>query len=424
MLLGWKEDGSPVRLDPTVLLRHVVVLGASGSGKTVTCKAIVEEAVRRGISVIAIDPQGDIASMAKLGDTDETLLQGVPREVIEEYRRRVDVKIWTPASSYGIPLSVSPIVSIPEDTRTEDKIRAFGAMASALGSLAGDTTAESVAGFGMILEFAHERGIWIENLSDFADWLGEPHEDLAVTLDSIMPKKDRLRCERKLRARMLGANRLLFTLGKPIDVATLLGHEPGGPVSQGKARVSVVYLNSLPTQEEKEFFVAALANAVYGYMLRNPSPDKPQGIFYLDEAAPFMPPVRKPASKESLMLLMRQARKYGICMNVATQSPGDLDYKALGQVGTWLIGRLSTEQDRAKVDAVLRDPENVGSVDADAIMRAIAKLPKRHFALVSPDAFPEPVQFKSRYLITEHVALNEAKIESLVTAKERQDFGE
>ena len=45
--------------------KHMVCLGSSGSGKTISCKVICEEMIRKGIPVIAIDPQGDIASLVR-----------------------------------------------------------------------------------------------------------------------------------------------------------------------------------------------------------------------------------------------------------------------------------------------------------------------------------------------------------------------
>nr|MDO8045064.1 DUF853 family protein [Candidatus Baldrarchaeota archaeon] len=46
------------------LMTHAFVCGASGSGKTVTCKAILEEAVLNDIPIVAIDPKGDIGGVA------------------------------------------------------------------------------------------------------------------------------------------------------------------------------------------------------------------------------------------------------------------------------------------------------------------------------------------------------------------------
>src|SRR4051794_32932740 len=82
--------GGPVELPVRALLRHAIALGSSGSGKTVFCKVVVEEAVRRGIPVIAIDPQGDLASLAlgPTADADPT--------IAAELRKRADVVVFTP----------------------------------------------------------------------------------------------------------------------------------------------------------------------------------------------------------------------------------------------------------------------------------------------------------------------------------------
>ena len=36
-------------------------------------------------------------------------------------------------------------------------------------------------------------------------------------------------------------------------------------------------------------------------------------------------------------------------MVLATQNPVDVDYKGLSNAGTWMIGRLQTEQDKARL---------------------------------------------------------------------------
>jgi hypothetical protein len=46
---------------------------------------------------------------------------------------------------------------------------------------------------------------------------------------------------------------------------------------------------------------------------------------------------------------MKQARAYGVGCVLATQNPMDLDYRALSNAGTWCLGRLQTDADRARV---------------------------------------------------------------------------
>jgi DNA helicase HerA-like ATPase len=71
-----KKGEEQFLLPSTTFLTHAAILGASGSGKTVVCKSIVEEAIRSGIPIIAVDPKGDIGALGiGLGDFEkETLL--------------------------------------------------------------------------------------------------------------------------------------------------------------------------------------------------------------------------------------------------------------------------------------------------------------------------------------------------------------
>src|SRR5882672_4880116 len=98
-----RDDGAPVLLPVRALLRHVIALGSSGSGKTVFCKVVVEEAVRHGVPVIAIDPQGDLASLALGPPPDaELAAQGGDVALAHELRDKADVVVFTPASRKGV----------------------------------------------------------------------------------------------------------------------------------------------------------------------------------------------------------------------------------------------------------------------------------------------------------------------------------
>ena len=50
-----------------------------------------------------------------------------------------------------------------------------------------------------------------------------------------------------------------------------------------------------------------------------------------------------------MLTLMKQARAFGLGCVLATQNPVDLDYKGLSNAGTWFLGRLQTERDKARV---------------------------------------------------------------------------
>jgi hypothetical protein len=418
LFLGFTPDGEKVSLPTSALLRHVMALGSSGAGKTVACKAIVEECIRKGIPAICVDPQGDLASLGLCEDVDKLIAMGVDPAIASEYHGKVEVKVWTPGSSHGIPVNISPSLHADGIERHEDKIRAFGSIATSLASIVGHKSEAAQVAFSSILEYADTHGLLIENIADFAQFLADPPLALAEHLDPIFNAKDRAKAEKAFRLKSMGSNRLLFNLGKAIHVDSLFGYDSGGAHDNGKVRISVIYLNTLNSQEEKEIFVAMLASALYQWMLVE-AHSKPIGLFYIDEVAPFMPPVSKPASKQGLMLLLRQARKYGISCLLATQSPGDIDYKALGQTGTWLIGRLTTRQEREKVAPALRD----ACADGHSLVEGRTDAAVGNFVLVNADTYPEPVEFKVRWLASKHKTLGAGHVEAMTDDDDRAQYG-
>ena len=62
IILGRSEDCN-FSIPLKMMEWHFACFGSSGSGKTVACKAIIEEMARSGILIIAFDPQGDSASL-------------------------------------------------------------------------------------------------------------------------------------------------------------------------------------------------------------------------------------------------------------------------------------------------------------------------------------------------------------------------
>jgi type IV secretory pathway VirB4 component len=132
-----RKTETPIELPIEVLHRHLMALGASGSGKTVLCKCLMEEAIRNDIPVIIVDPQGDIASLALKGDPKEMENHGIPLATQEEYFDKARIAIFTPASSKGIPISVNPLEFPSEDTPHEEAVLALDMTATSLVSFLG-----------------------------------------------------------------------------------------------------------------------------------------------------------------------------------------------------------------------------------------------------------------------------------------------
>ncbi len=425
MLLGSRRDepGVAVTLPVRALLRHAIALGSSGSGKTVLCKAVVEEAVRHGVPVIAIDPQGDIASLALGPPPDRELAaNGGDVTLAHELRNKADVVVFTPASKKGVPLCADPIDAdlggIALDERPHAITRAASRIAALLGyDLGSDEGAGVLAVFDRCLAELLDTGHEAPSFAAIIDHLSKLGDGITRYAQYLDPKKIRAAIRRAARLDV-GSRRLLFHDGIPIDIAVLLGRTGVGATPPGKTRVSVIYLNTLHAAADKEFIVAAIADRLYSWMLRNPSPTL-QALLYIDEVAPFIPPVRKPPCKDDLELVFRQGRKYGVGCLIATQNPGDVDYKALSQFGTWAIGRLATRQDLKKVEPALRA---VAGADTESIIAELPALKPGELVVISPDHHDAPSALATRRLYNVHETLDENVIERLARVRWHDRF--
>lgn len=418
--------GEPVRLPTEALLRHMMALGSSGSGKTVLAKVVVEEVVRAGIPALCLDPQGDLCSLALAAADPAALAQrGVDPQLAQAFAERCDVVIFTPASSKGVALGADPLAAIVASHASPAEIdddlwgRAAGTIAALLGYASDDDDGEGfVAVLDTVLRDLAEAGRPPTSIRTLSEHLASLDDAGLRPYARFWELKKLRQAIRKLARLEVGPRRKLFSGGVPLDIDLLLGRAEAAAVPPGKTRVAIVHLNSLHQQEDKEFLVAAIAERLYAWMLAHPSRE-PQVLFYLDEVAPFIPPVRKPQCKDSLQLLFKQARKYGVCCLMATQNPGDVDYRAMAQFGTWALGRLMTRQDLKKVEPTVKA---LAPAECDAVMAELPKLEPGQFVLLSPDHFAQPMGLQTRWLYTEHETLDEGRIEALADQRWRGRF--
>jgi hypothetical protein len=102
-----------------------------------------------------------------------------------------------------------------------------------------------------------------------------------------------------------------------------------------------------------------------------------------------------------MLTLLKQARAFGVGVVLATQNPVDLDYKALANTGTWFIGRLQTERDKARLlEGLEGAAASTGSgFDRQAMEQTLAGLGNRVFLMnnVHEDA---PVIFETRWALS------------------------
>ena len=111
----------------------------------------------------------------------------------------------------------------------------------------------------------------------------------------------------------------------------------------------------LSVDDEKNTFVAQVLGEVQRWAWSKGGTSRLRAILYFDELYGFMPAgSSSPPSKTALLLLLKQARSAGIGCVLASQNPGDLDYRGLSNIATWILGRLATNQDIAKIQGALK----------------------------------------------------------------------
>ena len=149
------------------------------------------------------------------------------------------------------------------------------------------------------------------------------------------------------------------------------------------------------------FFVTVLLNELVAWMRAQSGSQTLRALFYMDEVFGYFPPTANPPSKTPMLTLLKQARAFGLGIVLATQNPVDLDYKGLANAGTWFLGRLQTERDKARVIEGLEGASAAAgaSFDRQEMERTLAGLGKRVF-LMNNVHEDRPTLFQTRWALS------------------------
>ena len=192
-------------------------------------------------------------------------------------------------------------------------------------------------------------------------------------LDQFFPPADRTKLAIKLNGLLASPAFAAWGAGQPLDIQSLL-LRPRRP----QPRCAIVTTAHL-SDEERQFVTSLLLSKLVTWMRRQSGTTDLRALLYMDEVAGYLPPTANPPTKKPIMLLMKQARAFGVGVVLATQNPVDVDYKALSNAGTWMIGRLQTDRDKQRLlDGMSAAP---ASVDIGAVDATISGLAKREFVL-------------------------------------------
>ena len=423
----------PLLYDSRDLTTHAVCVGMTGSGKTGLCVGLLEEAAIDGVPAIAIDPKGDLGNLLltfpelapedfrpwidedaarREGVTPEEYAErqatlwreglaawGQDGERIRRLREAADFAIYTPGSTAGIPLSILHSFDAPPPAVREDAELLGEKIATAVTGLLGllGIDADPVQSREHVLLSTILQSAWSAGKGlDLAGLIGAiqspPVKKVGVLdVDAFYPPKERFELAMRVNSILAAPGFQTWIEGEPLDVGRLL-YTP-----EGKPRVSVISIAHL-SDAERMFFVTLLLNEVVGWTRSQAGTSSLRAIVYMDEIFGFFPPVAEPPSKKPLLTMLKQARAFGVGVVLATQNPVDLDYKGLSNAGTWFIGRLQTEQDKARLLEGLEGAAD-GGFDRATADRLISGLGKRVF-LMNDVHEAGPALFQTRWVMS------------------------
>ncbi|NNC79043.1 MAG: DUF87 domain-containing protein [Acidimicrobiales bacterium] len=402
------RTGDPVHLEASDLTTHGVIVGMTGSGKTGLSVIMLEEALLQGIPTIIIDPKGDMGNLmltfpelggsdfepwvnaadaerdgASLADHAQATADmwrqgldswGIAPERLAKLREAADFTIYTPGSSSGVPLDIIGDLSAPVDANEEalhDEVE--GLVSSLLGLV--DIDADPLSSREHILLSNLVYRSWSEGKSlDLGTLLGQvqnpPMRKLGVLdLDAFFPAKDRTALVMKLNGLLASPAFASWANGEPLDIDAMLSNGP---------RASIISISHL-SETERQFVVTLVLSKIVTWMRAQSGTPELRALIYMDEVFGYVPPSAMPPSKKPILTILKQARAFGVGLVLATQNPVDVDYKALSNAGTWMVGRLQTERDK---DRLLDGMASAGGgSDKGTLSDIISGLDKRQFLL-------------------------------------------
>jgi len=394
---------------------HAAIIGMTGSGKTGLGVGIIEEAAIDNIPSIIIDPKGDMGNLC-LVDSDfsakifeswvEDEARAKEKDVVA-YADKISAMwkkgitswgqstdrvaklqavpktIYTPGSSAGVAINIMSSLETPpaeimedSDTFTSYLKSTTVSLLSLVGIAADPLDSKEYILLAQIItkSWINDEDMSIESL--IGKIIKPSFKKIGVLpLDDFYPQDARFKLATKFNSLLASPSFSLWLQGDNLDIQKLLYDE------NGKAKIAIFSISHL-NDDERMFFVTLLLNKYIAWMRRQSGTSALKTLLYMDEIYGFFPPTKNPPSKEPMLLLLKQARAFGVGVVLSTQNPVDLDYKGLSNIGTWFIGRLQTSQDIERVIDGLGGKVGA-SYNKSEIKTLLANLKKRTFFLKS-----------------------------------------
>lgn len=363
ILLGSRRDKDgaevPVSLKTRALTTHACVMGATGSGKTGLIIGMIEDMVRCGVRVAAIDIKGDLANLA---------LQPMGSDV----REKMAVRFLTPGADHGEAVNIFSGIANPD--RISSTVSTLCKM---IGAEHDPIRSKPHSFISNLIQWRLRDSKPVTIIDIMQDIQDPPFEYLgAMPLDEVLPAQSRGKLAAKLNNIVAAPSFQSWRDGIDINIDKLF------TAKAGKTPVVIFSVAHLVDDAERIFAISMFLEEMVSWMRKQPGTQDLKSCLLLDEMYGVMPPhPANPPTKKPLLTMLKQARAHGLGLVICSQNPMDLDYKGMSNAQTWLVGRLQTERDR---DRVVGGICSATSQDERIMGSSIARLQPRQFLVVRP----------------------------------------
>jgi len=402
------------------LRRHILIAGSTGSGKTVAARYIIEQAAINGVSSIVIDAQGDISSLvlktfaeaSKLYDHVSTITDPQttdPRDLrmriekhLEEIKKHPGPiskffselclpRIFTPGRpELGLPVSLPPYIdvlaayggdSVDELDRTElddllfEEVRNLVRAILPLSRVSEQTARGYEELLVRLFRRAHSQSLTLEgrtgidNLHVLVEQAKELEPDLFL---SYLSDRDHQKLVSAIQALQFQREQR-WLQGHPLDIAAMCERV------NGRTPINILNVQELHNYDERKRVLRQVITAVYKYGAQNPRQSEPPSVvLYIDEIGTGYGErsVGKPDRTAThqvygvLNRLVRQARKYGVAVMLASQSYTDFQPDLRRQLGTKIIGKVDDRNEQHRVAQSIGDDITEGQTNPREFVEA------------------------------------------------------
>ncbi|GHE87550.1 ATPase [Streptomyces longispororuber] len=326
-----------VRVPLSVLNRHGLVAGATGTGKTKTLQLVAEQLAAQGVPVFLADVKGDLSGLCAPGEPGDKVTARA-REVGQD---------WEPR---GFPCAFHALGGIGTGIPVRATVTSFGPLLLAKVLQLNRTQEQSL---GLIFHYADSKGLELVDLKDLR---------AVVAFLTSDEGKAELKTVGGLSTATAGVILRALTAFEAQGMADFFG-EPEFDTAEflrtaddGQGLVSVL---ELPGVQDKPVlfstFLMWLLADLHHDLPEVGDLERPKLVFFFDEAHLLFKDASK-AFLESITQTVRLIRSKGIGVFFVTQSPKDVPADVLAQLGSRVQHALRafTPEDEKALKATVR----------------------------------------------------------------------